>query len=343
MEYQFRARKRWHIPDKALNIIYLGVIINYFFPKTINSPWLNIFLILLGIFLLGVFFRELSSKLVLTVSDQGFSYSGNQYLFADKINDIPVEKLSKIFIANNKPKNFREKWFLPKICLIDEQGKLFKDLNKNQWVSFSDVTLDCALLMCFEDKVELIDHNEISNLMKSHQRDINQVMNLGKEAGYFSYTALLFAFIYADLAFIDSNLTLSWGNYLPVVWGVAIVIAIICFIILLRAKTHTVALLLVPILFTALITLFIHQSFMVLNYHLGTEEKYIFEKVIQNKESEVWKAKTGEEINCIASPRALRTQKPATVRKGIFGIVRTQFKEICLNPEQIKKLSGKKV
>ena len=83
-------------------------------------------------------------------------------------------------------------------------------------------------------------------------------------------------------------------------------------------------------------TLFIHLSLMLINYYLGEQTSYRFEKVNQNKNSETWLTVGGEYlqmIECKLSPRKLHAYQTVIVRVGILGVVRVGVKDICLSPQ----------
>lgn len=79
MEYRFRAKKSWNIPNQVMGIIWLGTIVSNFFPKYFEYRWIDISLIILGLVFISFCYRELSQKIILTISDAGISYSGNDY------------------------------------------------------------------------------------------------------------------------------------------------------------------------------------------------------------------------------------------------------------------------
>jgi len=92
----------------------------------------------------------------------------------------------------------------------------------------------------------------------------------------------------------------------------------------------------VPLLFTVAMTLFIHQSLMLLNYHFGQQKSYHFEKVLQTKDHEVWRTENGEEFKCAPSLRKLHDYETGIERIGVLGVVRKQYTEVCMQPKEIK-------
>lgn len=214
--------------------------------------------------------------------------------------------------------------------------KYIKDLASRRWNGLDNVDLEQALKISFTDKVEFVNRSKILEMVDKHQ-NVEGLSELGKVAGYFAFASVAIAGIAAALAFLDSNTTIaSGGQYEYLIWGVALIIAVTSLVILVRSKTHLVALFLVPFIFTTVTTLFIHQSFMLLNFHLGQQKSYHFEKVLQTKDHEVWRTENGEEFKCAPSLRKLHDYETGIVRIGILGVVRKQYTEVCMQPKEIK-------
>ncbi len=229
---------------------------------------------------------------------------------------------------------FYSQSYKPTICLLDQQGKLISNLDGKQWQPLDNLTMEQALETCFKNKVGLANRAKILEVVNKHQKNKNE---LGKIAGYFAYASVGLLVICILFAFIDSNITIAWGQYEYLIWGIALITAVLCLAILVRAKTHRVALVFVPLFFTSFMTFFIHQSLMLLNYHLGQQKSYQFEKVFQTKDHEVWRTATGVEVKCVPSPRKLHDYETWIVRIGILGVVRTGFTEVCMLPQEIKQ------
>ena len=337
MEYRFIAKKSWNIPPKVYGIFYLIIVVSWFLPRnTEEYRWLSTSLLLFSFLLLLIGFRALSGKIILTISDAGISYSGNDYLFAQEIKNIPSAQLSKILVLEQEHVVF-EKRLSPTIYLLDQQGKLIKNLDDGQWLSLDDLDLEKSLKICLSEKIELVDRSRALEIDKQQREDAVKAADLGKVGNYFAYASVGLALICIVLAILDIDITLAWGQYKYLIGGIALFIAIMSLMILARAMTHFISIFVVSLIFTTVMTLFIHQSLMLLNYHLGEQKSYRFEKVIQDKYSEVWRTAAGEEVECISSPRKLHDYTTGVVRIGILGVVRVGGKEVCVPRQEIKQ------
>ena len=187
------------------------MFISNFFPKNIESPWVYVSSIALCLIFIGLCFRELSQKVILTVSEKGITYSGNDYIFAPKLESIRSEQLSKILIADFKPLDFEERFLTPKICLFDQQGRIIKDLDIKKWDSLDHLSLAEAFKSSLKDKVELANRTMILEVIRKHQKEVIQSTELGRVAGYFAYASVGLMLICGGLAFLDPFITIEWG------------------------------------------------------------------------------------------------------------------------------------
>ncbi len=95
MEYRFRAKKTQITPEARASIVIQACIIGWYFSRNPDDPrWIGFFLLILGLIFLRIYYIKLSRKIILTISDAGISYSGNDYIFAPKLENILSDQLS---------------------------------------------------------------------------------------------------------------------------------------------------------------------------------------------------------------------------------------------------------
>lgn len=154
-----------------------------------------------------------SRRVLLEISEKGFSFNTNKSFFLSDLKNIPIADIGSIHYVRSKRPWVRLFWH-DRVVVRDHQEALIQEFTASDWAESQDGwTLSEAIMRC-PSLTALLDQREWTNPLKQPN---NLKEDLGYEAGWLAYGVLFLMVVIVFLPILDTYETLAFGRYWVIV------------------------------------------------------------------------------------------------------------------------------